>query len=242
MAPLFNRKRSQSLRSNRIKSYLRYALGEIILVTIGILIALYIKGWYGEIQEQKQIDRAAQLVIDDLRSDTAKINHIVEAYSPREKYFRLIKQDSMPYDSLSNCGICPYLISSMSTFEPSNSGYMLLQKFETGLQSPRDSLLHQTRQFYSQTMNTIELLVDMLQQDVASNMQQWRDEEDWYADWASGNVTEPILRYMAENPRFRNKVANYHILLYGNYLQGLQNYRDEAVLLADQWEALLDSK
>ena len=43
MLKIFNRIRKQMLAENRVSRYLLYAIGEIVLVVIGILIALQIK-------------------------------------------------------------------------------------------------------------------------------------------------------------------------------------------------------
>lgn len=44
-----------SEKSNGVARYLSYALGEIILVVIGILIALYIKGEYQESEKNEEL-------------------------------------------------------------------------------------------------------------------------------------------------------------------------------------------
>lgn len=49
--------------------FLRYALGEIFLVVIGILIALQINNWNEERKEQRQIAEYARALADDLRAD-----------------------------------------------------------------------------------------------------------------------------------------------------------------------------
>ena len=45
MIKIFRRIRQKLLSENRFSKYLLYALGEIILVVIGILIALWINNW-----------------------------------------------------------------------------------------------------------------------------------------------------------------------------------------------------
>ena len=45
MIPLFRKTRKKMADDNRPLKYLRYAIGEILLVVIGILIALSINNW-----------------------------------------------------------------------------------------------------------------------------------------------------------------------------------------------------
>lgn len=56
---------------NRSRKYLHYAIGEIALVVLGILIALQINNWNEERIEQKQIADYAHSLIKDLERDLA---------------------------------------------------------------------------------------------------------------------------------------------------------------------------
>lgn len=54
---------------NRPVKYMRYAIGEILLVVIGILIALQVNNWNEERIERQQIEKYARSLIKDLESD-----------------------------------------------------------------------------------------------------------------------------------------------------------------------------
>ncbi len=222
--------------NNNFGRYIRYAFGEIILVVIGILIALYIKGWYQENEEMEQLDEIAEQIIDDLRRDTADVTKLIDGYEPLRKDYLGIINRTYTLDSLKNCNRCAYLISSLSPFVPSQNGYTLLKEWRTSFVTSRDSLIHDTKFFYEATIPTMELLVEMLKEDVKGNLNDWRDNHEWYAYWASGVRTDEFYDYMATDPIFRNKVANFYLLLYRNYVVGLHQYRFEAAKLADRWE------
>ena len=54
MIPFFRKIRKKMADDNKPIKYARYAIGEIILVVIGILIALQINTWNGERLEKKK--------------------------------------------------------------------------------------------------------------------------------------------------------------------------------------------
>lgn len=62
MIQFFRRIRQNLLADNKIKKYLLYAIGEIVLVVIGILIALTINNW----KESKEIKRLEKNLYKDL--------------------------------------------------------------------------------------------------------------------------------------------------------------------------------
>ena len=65
------------MQLGRAREYLRYALGEIALVIIGILIALQVNNWNEERIEQQQIHRYARALIDDLERDIDMVEPII---------------------------------------------------------------------------------------------------------------------------------------------------------------------
>ena len=60
--------------TGKTSKYFKYAIGEIILVVIGILIALQINNWNEHVKEQKAIKVALQKLIEDLAADTTNFN------------------------------------------------------------------------------------------------------------------------------------------------------------------------
>jgi len=65
MIKFFRRIRQRLLLENKLSSYLVYAIGEIILVVIGILIALQINTWN---EKQKDLEQE-QLILKQLKSE-----------------------------------------------------------------------------------------------------------------------------------------------------------------------------
>lgn len=71
MLPFFRRLRQRLISENKTNKYLRYAIGEIILVVIGILIAIQINNWNISRIEQSKIEVYARILIHDLEEDIA---------------------------------------------------------------------------------------------------------------------------------------------------------------------------
>ena len=76
MIKFFRRIRQQLLSQNRFSKYLLYAIGEIVLVVIGILIALQVNNWNETKKEQIKIRKYAESLIQDLENDLIMIDTI----------------------------------------------------------------------------------------------------------------------------------------------------------------------
>ena len=69
MIQFFRKIRQRLLTENKFSKYLLYAIGEIVLVVIGILIALQINNLNEEKKSQKQLDNFLVLMLDELAKD-----------------------------------------------------------------------------------------------------------------------------------------------------------------------------
>lgn len=71
------------MQKNKIGSYLKYAIGEIILVVIGILIALSIDNYNEEVQKQEVVKLYLEDFVDDLKEDKETMKNAVEVHNFR---------------------------------------------------------------------------------------------------------------------------------------------------------------
>ena len=76
MISFFRRIRRKLADDNKPLKYARYALGEIFLVVIGILIALQINNWNQNRNEQNKIKEYAVSLIQELEEDIGMIRNI----------------------------------------------------------------------------------------------------------------------------------------------------------------------
>ncbi len=104
MIKFFRKIRYNLMSKNKTGKYLKYAIGEIILVVIGILIALQINNWNeGKKLEQQEI-KLLRNFETSIESDLESFDHYIEEYRTIHNSIRLIKKHmeaNLPYnDSL----------------------------------------------------------------------------------------------------------------------------------------------
>lgn len=84
MIKFFRHIRQSMINQNRTKKYLLYAIGEIILVVIGILIALQINNWNEERKLKQQEDTYYCKILEDLRADINNIDSTIVSLDKRQ--------------------------------------------------------------------------------------------------------------------------------------------------------------
>jgi len=106
MPRFFNRIRKQLAKENKFFQYSRYAIGEILLVVIGILIALQINTWNKEREDQILKQSYLNSLIEDLAKDIDAIQNTIayqieDSLRIAEHQKRLTKKDASLEDMLS---------------------------------------------------------------------------------------------------------------------------------------------
>ncbi len=86
MIRIFKKNKKKFIYSRKIRNYLAYSIGEIILVVIGILIAVYINNW--DLNQLKQDNgvKALKIVKRDLQTEKYVLENFKKRYSYTRKY------------------------------------------------------------------------------------------------------------------------------------------------------------
>ncbi len=127
MIKFFRKIRQRLLAENRFSKYLLYAIGEIVLVVIGILIALQINNWNNARQKQlleikilKEISSNLTLDLDKMQGNISYMDSINVACTYLEDYMNAYdKPSDLFYKTASIVRVTPH-------FNPNKSGYGLL--------------------------------------------------------------------------------------------------------------------
>ena len=126
MINFFRKIRKQFADDNKPLKYMRYAIGEIVLVVIGILIALQINNWNENLKDQNLEIKIISEIKENLLSDfedhienTAYLSHVVRSSQIIIDHLN----DGLPYhDSLATHFAW---LPMAANFDPINSGYNL---------------------------------------------------------------------------------------------------------------------
>jgi hypothetical protein len=104
MTRIFRNVRQKLASENKVMAYLRYAIGEILLVVIGILIALQINNWNEHRKENVKIKTYLKSMQVDLNNDINRFDLIINASNKliraNSLVFRNKNYQTQPIDSI----------------------------------------------------------------------------------------------------------------------------------------------
>jgi len=92
MIRVFRQLRANLVHEGKARNYLLYALGEILLVIVGILIALQVNNWNEERLEQRQVRRYAHALVNDLERDIEMVAPIMRLIDRSLKNIQMLDE------------------------------------------------------------------------------------------------------------------------------------------------------
>ena len=172
MIKFFRHIRKDLMEKNKTGRYFKYAIGEIVLVVIGILIALSINNW----NEERKGKMKATTILEAIRSDMSKDLEIIEELKPywgREiMYFKKFLPSFNPrkeiasfvgFDTISQISYSELFGYDMP-FRSNTSAYNAMIADGNSDLIANDSLYSNIQRFYTFNVPTNENLFEILRQ------------------------------------------------------------------------------
>ncbi len=156
--------RRKLLTDNKVGTYILYAIGEIVLVVVGILIAVNIDDWNESNKRQTKEEAYLQRLKEEALWNIDALDERIKSYQKRaarlDSVATLLSQDA-PKHNAPSIPVAPYFVSS---WRLRNSAYAELVSTGT-LGILRDEtlreLLDETASFESQTIKTLNYWRDL---------------------------------------------------------------------------------
>ncbi|MDX1471642.1 MAG: DUF6090 family protein, partial [Flavobacteriaceae bacterium] len=176
MIKFFRQIRRNMISENRTYRYLFYAIGEIILVVIGILIALQVNTWNNQRIDAELAESYLKEIRSSLKNDLQNIEQVLDYNSNKHKAIDSVFSimESNEPQSIKNQRILPHLqyLTDYSVFVPNSVA------FDNMIASSTINLIKtaKLRELLSNYYNSPELSSDFTQEQVKLQTRRFVDE------------------------------------------------------------------
>ena len=120
MIKFFRKIRQKLLMENKTGKYLKYAIGEIVLVVVGILIAVSINNWNENRKQNQSIKTSIHSLINDLKRDSIQLKRSIKGFRQDldmlTNFNKRLSSPKATFDTLKHIARYEYL----PFFDPSN--------------------------------------------------------------------------------------------------------------------------
>ena len=148
------------LQSGRTGKYLFYAMGEILLVMIGILLALQVNNWNEDRKSLQLADSYKQRLINDLEKDTFLINELFTTANYTadriQQYFDFFQGARYTLDQVVDSSLAAISLTPYARYVPVNHTFQEMQssgKLNLLPEKVRELLIEEFKSFYPEISN-----------------------------------------------------------------------------------------
>ena len=196
------------METGKTSKYLKYAIGEIVLVVIGILIALQINNWNENKKSNIKFNKLLVNVFNDLGVDLEVAQEVVDFYKNKDTLANDIINGNLSVSDYQNNPRLNKLFFGYRGLRITNMGYNALMQNTENIPSEYEQLIADLNQQYIITAEKIESSFRVFENTVESSRTRYALNFPWYSQNDSVS-NEKRWQYLANNPIYKNEVQLY---------------------------------
>ena len=231
MIHLFRRIRQKLIESGSATKYLFYAMGEILLVVIGILIALQVNNWNENRKNVRQVNTILMGVQEDLINDILEAERVINWYAERDSIInRMITNQYSDEDYrdpdnflIYQAGLFWYPVAL------NNSSYETLTDNQEIIPQDYRDAVKRLNELYGQQSVMLNTGQDYLKEYIEDYRNFLFEEYEWAIDYQQDRQTDAVIDYFQNSSYHRRKLARFD-QLNNLMVNSLQNIIDIATI------------
>ena len=229
MPKFFRNFRIKAIELSKVKNYLFYAVGEIVLVVAGILIAVKV----GDLSKEQEFKAALKLVEKDLKTEITDINLILESWRRKDSLSYRILEDKVTMDDLSaDSSLLQHVIILRPEVALHYNGYKTVTKMLENRPFGYDAVLESLNELMEDTADEIDHFQKNMRDMATEYYVFQRDNQNW--NWMrltnKQKAVEKDYQFYQNDLRYKNWVT-FHLTKQHSLMRALSNFRGQALNL-----------
>ena len=230
MIKFFRKIRQNLLMENKTSKYFKYAVGEIILVVIGILIALSINNWNEERKSKLHTKLLLTQVQKELAFNITKANKIIGSYREKDSLvYRILHKEVTRADYESNPSYS-YILLSQEAVEISDNAFLNLVNSQDNFTEEQDSIILNLKELYETNKKRVDITDKITTDNVLENHKRFKNENEWYYDLLNLPETpDEMIEYCLTDYVYLNNIASFEFFNLQNHNGYTLTFRNKAI-------------
>ena len=216
MIKFFRKIRYNYMEQNKTGKYLKYAIGEIALVVIGILIALQINNWNETRKEADKLNQVYERILLDVENDLNELTENLAFYKNQEYVFKAVINDSIT-PKLLDLGLSRILAQTYTT-NLNKVGVNQLKELTN-----KDNLSLKIIEIYDVMENVLILSMEKTLNEDSSSLVKILANYSWFPEWQKktimrNNTSKELQDYFLTSMEYKHRVIQANQYIYNNYV------------------------
>jgi hypothetical protein len=235
--------RQQLFTESKFHRYLIYAIGEIVLVVIGILIALQINNWNEQKSTEARLLSVFREIKLDLEEDIMSSYWLVKKGKEQDSLVLKVLNQELTFEDYKNdesYGLF-WLGISHAPFVYQNTGFTKLQRFEGIFPEKYEQLVEVISRHYNKDCEYFDKAYSNLQEIIKERHDYLVKNYDWYYLLKKEAKTDEMISFYLDDPIYKNWIFQSYSYDTNGKNGALENLRNSAwdvlILLSDLLES-----
>mgnify|MGYP000958245817 CR=1 FL=1 len=233
MIKFFRKIRRQLLTENKFTKYLLYAIGEIVLVVIGILIALQINNAN---EKSKSEERTKQLLVkvqQELLLNIINANETIDYYRHRDSLVYKVVNRTVSLNDYNSNPRYFNLILEEPKMSIIDEAFKTFIESQDNLSEVQDSIALKLKKLYGLDKTLHDKNQQMTIDHLINFGLKLKNENEWFSDFIHyfEDVDKPdeITDYFLNDPFYLNEVTTFEMFGLVNHFPSIVFFRNRAI-------------
>lgn len=238
---LFNRARYELQTGTRIKRYLVYAIGEIVLVVIGILIALWINNWN---QKQKIAETNKNLqtqVLAQLNEDILEIQDFNQRLDTLDNVY--LKALKLPYDDAKSQkkNVFSIILFEVEELGLDTHNINLIDNADLDNSEISQAIID-LNGLYKLYLKNIDDIEKIIYDKTTSNLEIIESTQSWYKDLITiFRCNQDCVAYLTKDEKQLARIASLRFLYKNAYAETAKGFEYDLLEAKKELEDLMNT-
>ncbi len=225
------------LSERKTVKYLKYAIGEIVLVVIGILIALQINNWNEHRKQNETLHGIYQIIKEDIATDIVEIDDFVDDYEKtRKPAFEAVLNGNLTKEDLQKHPEYLSVLDGFKDFAINQRGFELLKNQSNDMRIGNQNLTSKINLFYNKYLIEINIAAIEIMREFVYNLNEHK-KSAWFSSFLLHKETKGVIDFMMNNPLEKNRITSYY-MAYKIYVQEIQEFKKNGEEIIKQIDAI----
>jgi hypothetical protein len=235
----FNKARLEQIKASGLRKYMMYAIGEIILVVVGILIALWINNWNKEEQIAIANVQLQENVLTQLDKDINDLDEFLKELDTLDNtYLRVLERE---YDKtkVDKKGILSTILFDVKdlSLDKQNSNWIDNTVLHNSQASENLINLSGIYKSYFKDINDMEQII---YKKFTTNLEYLEETQLWYTTLITDLKCEnDCINYLLNSEEHKSRIASLRFLYLNGYGEIVNSFHDDLIASREELKATM---
>ena len=228
MIKFFRKIRYDLIEKNKTGKYFKYAIGEIVLVVIGILIALSINNRNEVRKKEEKFERLLTIAQKELQENISEIDRVTPSYMRVDSLVFLFQNKLVNQEMLENRKFPLGLGYSRTKTSIQNDAYNNLINLDYELNKNQDSIIRLLKSI-NVAKKQVDDYYEYLGELISSELLNLAKTKGWYNQFIKREINKKMSKYFLTDSLYSNYLAHFSNYYFDNYVRKIQSIKFNSI-------------